>query len=442
MKQPSQYSEEVNKILANLDEPDNDGQEQSTPDETPPITEVDVYIESDRITFIPKKPPQERIIDSTPVTPVPQKPSYPHIYALSLVYVILLLSILTLQLWLLLNPPIATITIYPRSEQITLTGTLQLGRIIAPITLTQSQTVPTTGKGHQNAKQAAGYITFYNGQFQSVTVPAGIMLTGSDGVQIIADQTAYIPAASPNPPIFGQVTVSAHATNPGSRGNISAYDINQTCCATSILVKNTAAFHGGQDERNFQTVTTHDLNEAATALKTTLAQSMQAALQSQVQSGEALVTPPCTPIVTSDHKVGEEAVTVKVTGSEACSAVAYNSQELKGKVTDLLTHQAIQTLGTGYSLLGDVQVTVKQATAASAHRPVFLSFVSQGTWAYALTSQEQQHIKELIAGKSKRNALQLLQSVPGIKSASIAWTEQTTLPNDMSAIHLVILVEA
>src|SRR6266581_6647501 len=171
MKQPSQYSEEIKSILANLDE--QNGQEQSTPDETQPIQEIDVYIEDDRITFIPKTPPKERIIDSTPVHPVPQKPSYRHIYVLSVVYLFLLLSILTVQLWLLLNPPIATITIVAKSERITLTSTLQLGRIIAPITLTQSQTVPTTGKGHQDARSATGFITFFNGQFQSVTIPAG-----------------------------------------------------------------------------------------------------------------------------------------------------------------------------------------------------------------------------------------------------------------------------
>ncbi len=450
MKQTSEYAEEVKRLLAN---PGEQREEQEPDTKTPavePLTSpseeqeeiYDVYTIPGGVVIVradeTAQAEENIVIESTPGAPPPQKPSYPHIYALSFVYLFLLLSILIMQIWLLVNPPIATITIVAKSQQITLTGTLQLGRLIAPITLSQTQTTPTTGKGHQDARSAVGTLTFYNGLFTSQSVPAGRVFTGANGVQVATDETVTIPPN--NPPVDGQATVSAHALNKGAQGNIRAGDIDVTI-SNSVLVRN-SAFHSGQDERDFRTVTTNDLNEVATSLKTTLAQSMQAALQSQSESGEALLTPPCTPTVSADHHVGEEAVQLKVTVSETCSAVAYNSQELRGKVTNLLTHQAVQTVGTGYSRLGDVQITTKQATVAPPHRLVFLSFVSQGTWVYALTSQEQQYIKELIAGKSKRNALQLLQSLPGIQSASIVWNEQTKLPNDINAIHFVIIVEA
>ena len=51
---------------------------------------------------------------------------------------------------------------------------------------------------------------------------------------------------------------------------------------------------------------------------------------------------PCTPAVTSDHRTGEEAATVKVTVSQTCSAVAYNSQTLAEKARTFLAAQAIQ----------------------------------------------------------------------------------------------------
>jgi hypothetical protein len=105
------------------------------------------------------------------------------------------------------------VTIIPKSQTVTLTGSLQLGRVLQPLTISQSQTTPTTGKGHQDAKQAQGAITFYNGQFSSQTISQGTIFTGSSGVQIITDQEAVVPAT--NPPIFGQVTISAHAINPG-----------------------------------------------------------------------------------------------------------------------------------------------------------------------------------------------------------------------------------
>ena len=53
-------------------------------------------------------------------------------------------------------------------------------------------------------------------------------------------QDATIPAG--NPPSYGQVTVAAHAIQSGSRGNIAAYDINEACCALSVLAKNTEPF--------------------------------------------------------------------------------------------------------------------------------------------------------------------------------------------------------
>jgi hypothetical protein len=206
-----------------------------------------------------------------------------------------------LQVYMFLNPPIATVTILPKSQTVTLTRTLQLGRLLNPITISQSQTAPTTGKGHQDARSAIGYVTFYNGQFQSVTVVAGTILTGSSGIQIITDQDAPIPA---NPPIFEQTTVSAHAESVGSKGNIPAYDINEACCATSVLAKNINPFAGGQDERDFSTVSIQDVNKLSTPLKTALAQSMQGALQGQVNPNEQRQILPCTPTVASDHQIG------------------------------------------------------------------------------------------------------------------------------------------
>ncbi len=352
----------------------------------------------------------------------------------------LILSCLLLQVYLLLNPPTATVTLMPKSQQVTLIGTLQLGRILAPLTLSQSQTTPTTGKGHQIARAATGFITFYNGQLNSVSVPAGTILTSASGMPLVTDQDAVIPPADPTatPPIFGQVTVAAHATHEGKAGNIPAYTLNAPCCSASVLAKNTTAFHGGQDEREYQTVTQHDINTVIATLKPAVAQSMQAAFQTYRQQSEGVYTLPCAPRVTSDQKPGQEATQVKVTASETCSAVAYNSQELREKGTDLLTHQAVQTLGTGYSLLGDVQVRITQAEV-SRTIPT-LTFSCQGTWVYALDTTSQEHIKTIIAGKTKQEALQILATLPGIEQASIRWDEQTKLPESPNALHLVILV--
>jgi hypothetical protein len=350
-------------------------------------------------------------------------------------YIFLILSSLLVQPSMPFNSPTVTVTIIAKSQQISLTGTLQLGRVINAITLSQSQTVATTGKGHQNARNATGYITLYNGQLNSVSVPAGTVLTASNGVQVITEQDALIPKASP--PIEGQATIAAHTLTTGSLGNIPTKAINQACCALSVLAVNLAPFHGGQEKRDFQTVTKSDIDTTTETLTSGVAASMQAALQGQVQSGEALVTPTCTPTVTADHRVGEEAVTVKVTVSETCSTVAYDPLALKSQATQLLTMHASKQLSKGYSLLRDIQVMVKRATVTGAHTT--LEFICQGTWVYALDKASQADMKTLIAGKTKQEALRLLASLPGIERVSMNWDESTKLPNTPSNIHIVIM---
>ena len=106
----------------------------------------------------------------------------------------------------------------------------------------------------------------------------------------------------------------------------------------------------------------------------------------------------------------------------------------------LLSTQAATKPGTGYSLIGNIQVTVKQATIPNIQtKRVILSFQAQGTWAYAVENAQQQHIKQLIAGKTKQEALQLLASLPGIEKASIHWDDDSKLPKDPSNLHIVLL---
>src|SRR6266699_5119221 len=107
--------------------------------------------------------------------------------------------------------PTATITMLPVARTITLTTAIRVhARQVPALTLMQSTDVPATGIQHQAARRARGYITWYNGQFASLTIPAGTMLIGTNGVRVITDQAAPIPPG--NPPIYGHVTVPAHAS--------------------------------------------------------------------------------------------------------------------------------------------------------------------------------------------------------------------------------------
>jgi len=392
----------------------------------------DIYV----LVVREKAEPEEPLADVVETTLTPKKAKSrkpldtPAVFA-GIFLACLLLSFIALQIFLALNPPIVTITIIPKSQQISLHAAAQLGRLLPSLTISQEATTSTSGQKHQQARQARGTITFYNGQFQSITVPAGTILKGSSGVQIATDQEADIPPG--NPPTYGQAAVPAHAINPGARGNIPAYDISQACCASAVLVKNTTPFYNGQDKRDYKSVAGRDIDILSASLKTSLAQSMQGALQGLVKPNEGLQTLPCSPNVTADHQTGQEAVLVKVTVSETCSGVAYSQKVLQNLATDLLSQEAVKKLGPGYSLLGTVHMTIIQATVS--HMSPTLAFSCQGMWVYMLSDTAQEHLKHLIAGKRKDQAISVLSHVPGIEAASIAGVDDNqSLPKNPSFI--------
>jgi hypothetical protein len=332
----------------------------------------------------------------------------------------------------------ATVTILPVEKNVSLITTMQVhGRQLPTLTLSQSQTVPATGKQHQDATRAKGEITFYNGLLTAQTLAAGILFTGSDGVHIVTDQPASIPAA--NPPMEGQVTVSAHAVRVGASGNIPAYDINQACCATSVLAKNTAAFTGGAEARDVLVVTRTDITTAVTSLLVLLRRVEAAALQAQLTHGEDVLSPSCPPQVSSDRKMGEEAKQVSVTVSVTCSGMAYDAHAVDANATQMLA-AAAQRFGTGYSLLGDRQISVLHATMTNqVQGSATLAVKLDATYVYQFSPGEKQHLVHLIAGKPKQQAIQALRQVPGIAGAAITITgNAATLPDNPGSITIAV----
>jgi hypothetical protein len=340
--------------------------------------------------------------------------------------------------------PVATIIIIPIEQTITTTAAVQVqGRQLAPLSLSQSATVPATGKRHQAAARAHGTITFYNGLFVSQTIAAGTILTASNGVQIVTDQPAAIPAG--NPPGYGLVTAPAHALRAGSQGNIPASDINQACCATSVLAKNTTAFTGGSNARGYLVVTGVDIDTAIATLQTILAKSEQAALQVQLNLREGLITPRCNKQVHSDHQVGEETKAVTVTVAETCSAIAYDTHTLHYNTTQMISKEAVSRLGTGYSLMSDLQVHILYATITDRARGIATLTVNlAATYVYQLSPGQKQHLIRLIAGQSPQQAMNILLQVPGIQRVHILTSSSAhqTLPADPTGIQIVLLYQS
>src|SRR6266702_5889667 len=135
--------DEIRALVANME--NQDSQEQ----QTPPDEVQDIYVLIVRETEACEED-QSQVVESAPVTT--QKISFMPAYAICSFYLFLIVSCIAFQVYEVFNPPITTITIIPKSQTLTLSGTLQLGRVLQPITISQSHTVPTTGRGHQDAR--------------------------------------------------------------------------------------------------------------------------------------------------------------------------------------------------------------------------------------------------------------------------------------------------
>ncbi len=121
--------------------------------------------------------------------------------------------------------------------------------------------IVATGSIQQEAREALGLITFYNGLFTAQDVPTGTRITGRDGVVVVTLQNATVPAATPTtPPTEGTVSAPAEAVSAGVSGNIAAQDINQVCCGGAILAQNLDAFSGGLDARIVPVLTQGDMS--------------------------------------------------------------------------------------------------------------------------------------------------------------------------------------
>src|SRR5215467_13892539 len=148
-----------------------------------PLQEVEIYVEEDRITILPKQPPivesiQPDMTENIKEAPIRSQKDSTALAALTIsCYFVLILSSLFYQSYSIFNPPTATIYLMPQSQQLSISGTLELGRVLPPITIRESQIAQTTGHGHQDSQRATGTITFYNGSFTPQTIDASTVLT-------------------------------------------------------------------------------------------------------------------------------------------------------------------------------------------------------------------------------------------------------------------------
>ncbi|MBX5456283.1 MAG: baseplate J/gp47 family protein, partial [Thermogemmatispora sp.] len=317
-------------------------------------------------------------------------------------------------------------------------------RLLASSELRQSRQVPASGHGLTPATRAEGILTFYNALPVPQSIPKGTILSAPSGVQVITDQTATLPAATP--PVESSASVPAHALQPGSQGNLPAFAFHTvSCCGNGLTVQNALAFSGGADPQSYTYVQQSDIDQASMVLQTSLIAAAQRDLQARAAANERFVGGAQCPVSTSaDHQAGDRALEVTVTVVVVCSGEVYDQVEARILAASLLANDAAGNLGPGYSLVDQIATSIVSATLDQHQQGLItLRVQAEGIWAYRFDAQARQRLANLIKGKTQEQALALLRQQPGIQSVSLSLSGNgSRLPDNshLISIHVATVV--
>lgn len=164
---------------------------------------------------------------------------------------------------------------------------------------TTTQPIIPTGIKTYPATTAHGTLTITNGSIISQTIPQGFIVGN-----VATDYAVYVPAGSADG--YGVATVSAHALQAGTQGNVQRLQIN-VVIGSSLYVRNLDNFTGGHDAYSIKIVTRQDTQTAIDAAR--------ASLTTQEAQIRAILAEPC--------KERWTEITQTLEASWACQFVAY-----------------------------------------------------------------------------------------------------------------------
>jgi baseplate J-like protein len=374
---------------------------------------------------------------ATSNVPPPSRPRRRRLLGIIAALIALLLIILVLLFFF--PRPTAAVTLTPASKTLSNSSMMTVAARMLSSAQQGSQTGVPTGPPKPGT-QAKGTLTFINYTSVGVTVPKGTVVTDVTGQQVVTDKDVFVPR---DPIIPGIASVTATAVKVGESGNIQARSINKLY-SSGIYVVNSDVFSGGLDAQTVNTVLQSDIDSAANTLETSLMQKAESDIQSQLKSGEQLVTatPRCSiTAFTSNIAAGESAANFTVNASLACSDSAYNPQTALSQGEDTLKQIATQQLGPDFLLVGNIATKVEQATAnKSGNVDVLISEI--GTWKYQFTAARKLDLAKHIARETRDAATAWLLQQTGVAAASISISgsiinlNNNVLPDDLKAITI------
>lgn len=300
----------------------------------------------------------------------------------------------------------------------------------------QSRTFPATGQGTTPATQAHGAVTFTSNASHPISISPNTKIDAGSGLIAYPD-TSFV--LSPH----SSVTQSAYISTTGPDGNIPAGTINDRCCSGRVTAYNSSAFTGGANATTYTAVAQSDFNNAFAAVNQMQAAEIsgaQASISSQIRTNEKLAgSIQCSPLASYDHHIGDHASSITGSVSVTCSAEVYDQQGATAMAAHLLQSKAISNPHAPLALSDPITTVVKQVQVQS-DGIIALQVEVSSSAAFQFNNSQKQALAALLAGKSKQQALSILQKQTGISSATITLSNSNanSLPTTTTAITIVV----
>ena len=294
----------------------------------------------------------------------------------------------------------------------------------------------SSGTTQQSATYASGLLSIYNMAPRIIIVPAGTVFIAPSGIQISTDTEADLPVG--HLPQMGKSTVSAHALQPGSGGNVDVTTWNNCpTCQPGVIAKNFQAFSGGQDAMTMPKLNQADISHATDHLVTQLTTSTRQLLVQSMHADEKLLSSHCQPTIQPNRVPGSQVAETVVVVMMECKGETYNQSQASQRAQVLVTTQ-IDTMYTGtYNLLGPVSLLEDHISPPPYHPGAFsIAFHLEGRWVAQLNFEDLHQLTQTFGGMDSNNVRTLLLRKPGVQKVVVPGN---FLPQDASHISLRIV---
>ena len=300
-------------------------------------------------------------------------------------------------------------------------------------------TKPATGKKEVGDK-AKGGITIYSNLTHEQTFNKGAILTATNKLAFILDETVKV--ASVSGASDGQKTVKASviAKDIGKEFNLPS-GMKFTVAsfnASEVEAKNDSTFSGGT-KKEVTVISKNDINEAISDLTKNLEEKAKDSMNQQVQGPNKLL-----PLILNtkftqksvDKKADEEAQTLTITGAVTYTGLSYNTQDAQSFSKDLVQEEIKNDLFVQDAITYELQNN-KEKNGNEITSTLYAK-------AFLLPKVDTKKLTEEIKGTSFEKAEKILQKLPQVSHVEIRLSPRLPfLPNLLPRLsnNIIIIIE-